>query len=171
MISNKVVVLKSKNLTAQILEMEDERDETREFSRRIVFDFVEQADNTLQRMDESRFALVISPDHLFYWPINCSAAKDLDALSDLGERLKGRSQSLGITKLKNSAKKVQKYGAREELPGDHGDHVIDTEVWLVTCEWEIDRSKTCFNQWERRSWISTENIERNDREDIIALSD
>jgi len=82
----------------QILEMDDDEVE-REFSRSIVYDFFDQAENTFETMDKKL------------------AAKDLDALSNLGHFLKGSSATLGLTKVKDSCEKIQHFGARKDETG------------------------------------------------------
>jgi len=82
----------------QILEMDDSEDD-REFSQSIVFGFFEQAEETFSNMD------------------NALAAKDLDELCRLGHFLKGSSATLGLTKVKDSCEKIQRYGKKENVDG------------------------------------------------------
>ncbi|KAI1646476.1 histidine-phosphotransfer domain, HPT domain-containing protein [Daldinia loculata] len=83
---------------SQILEMDDSEDD-REFSKSIVFGFFEQAEETFEKMD---MAL---------------EARNLDELYRLGHFLKGSSATLGLTKVKDSCEKIQRYGKKENLDG------------------------------------------------------
>ncbi|ORY64101.1 hpt domain-containing protein [Pseudomassariella vexata] len=82
----------------QILEMDDSEDD-REFSKSIVFGFFEQAEETFEKMDEAL------------------KGKNLEELSRLGHFLKGSSATLGLTKVKDSCEKIQRYGKKENEDG------------------------------------------------------
>ncbi|KAJ1338210.1 osomolarity two-component system, phosphorelay intermediate protein YPD1 [Microdochium nivale] len=82
----------------QILEMDDSEDD-RDFSQNIVFDFFEQAQDTFGKMDAAL------------------EAKELGELYLLGHFLKGSSATLGLTKIKDSCEKIQRYGKKENLDG------------------------------------------------------
>ncbi|KAI0137285.1 hpt domain-containing protein [Xylariales sp. AK1849] len=82
----------------QILEMDDSEDD-REFSKSIVFGFFEQAEETFENMDKAL------------------EEKDLEELSRLGHFLKGSSATLGLTKVKDSCEKIQRYGKKENEDG------------------------------------------------------
>ncbi|EMR66538.1 hypothetical protein MGN70_012404 [Eutypa lata] len=82
----------------QILEMDDSEDD-REFSSSIVFGFFEQAEETFSKMDEAL------------------EAKNLEELYRLGHFLKGSSATLGLTKVKDSCEKIQRYGKKENVDG------------------------------------------------------
>ncbi|KAI0406279.1 hpt domain-containing protein [Xylaria palmicola] len=82
----------------QILEMDDS-EEDREFSRSIVFGFFEQAEETFGKMDVAL------------------EARDLDELYRLGHFLKGSSATVGMTKVKDSCEKIQRYGKKENIDG------------------------------------------------------
>ncbi|KAH9908116.1 histidine-phosphotransfer domain, HPT domain-containing protein [Xylariomycetidae sp. FL2044] len=82
----------------QILEMDDSEDD-REFSRSIVVGFFEQAEETFTNMDKAL------------------ESKDLEELSRLGHFLKGSSATLGLTKVKDSCEKIQRYGKKENVDG------------------------------------------------------
>ncbi|KAK9369307.1 signal transduction histidine kinase [Lipomyces kononenkoae] len=86
------------NTFGQILEMDDDEDD-REFSRSIVWNFFEQAENTFTQMDTAL------------------SNRDLDQLSSLGHFLKGSSAALGLTKVKNSCEKIQHLGAKKDETG------------------------------------------------------
>ncbi|KAI0011694.1 histidine-phosphotransfer domain, HPT domain-containing protein [Xylariaceae sp. FL0662B] len=83
---------------SQILEM-DESEDDREFSKSIVFGFFEQAEETFDKMDTAL------------------EAKNLDELYRLGHFLKGSSATLGLTKVKDSCEKIQRYGKKENVDG------------------------------------------------------
>ncbi|KAK9453768.1 signal transduction histidine kinase [Dipodascopsis uninucleata] len=86
------------NTFNQILGMDDDEDD-REFSRSIVWNFFEQAENTFTQMDSAL------------------DRKDLNELSSLGHFLKGSSAALGLTKVKNSCEKIQHLGAKKDETG------------------------------------------------------
>jgi len=84
----------------QILDMDDgEEDDGHEFSRSIVFGFLEQAETTFNKMDQAL------------------EEKDLRQLSELGHYLKGSSATLGFTKVKDECEKIQHWGARKDETG------------------------------------------------------
>ncbi|KAI0806471.1 histidine-phosphotransfer domain, HPT domain-containing protein [Xylaria sp. FL0064] len=83
---------------SQILEMDDSEEE-REFSKSIVYGFFEQAEETFGKMDSAL------------------ASRDLDELYRLGHFLKGSSATVGLTKVKDSCEKIQRYGKRENVDG------------------------------------------------------
>ncbi|KAI0378304.1 histidine-phosphotransfer domain, HPT domain-containing protein [Hypomontagnella monticulosa] len=83
---------------SQILEMDDSEDD-REFSKSIVFGFFEQAEETFEKMDTAL------------------ESQNLDELYRLGHFLKGSSATLGLTKVKDSCEKIQRYGKKENLDG------------------------------------------------------
>ncbi|KAI1188439.1 hpt domain-containing protein [Nemania serpens] len=82
----------------QILEMDDS-EEDREFSKSIVYGFFEQAEETFERMDSAL------------------KARDLEELYRLGHFLKGSSATVGLTKVKDSCEKIQRYGKKENVDG------------------------------------------------------
>ncbi|GAP83827.1 putative hpt domain-containing protein [Rosellinia necatrix] len=82
----------------QILEMDDSEDD-REFSRSIVYGFFEQAEETFEKMDSAL------------------ETRDLDELYRLGHFLKGSSATVGLTKVKDSCEKIQRYGKQENVDG------------------------------------------------------
>jgi len=112
----------------QILEMDDDEVE-REFSRSIVYDFFEQADNTFDTMDKEL------------------EKKDLDALSALGHFLKGSSATLGLTKVKDSCEKIQHFGARKDETGQVDE--TDDKVSLDRLKKTIAKAKTEFEEAEK----------------------
>ncbi|KAI1260788.1 histidine-phosphotransfer domain, HPT domain-containing protein [Xylariaceae sp. FL1019] len=83
---------------SQILEMDDS-EEDRDFSQSIVFGFFEQAEETFEKMDTAL------------------EEKDLEELYRLGHFLKGSSATIGMTKVKDSCEKIQRYGKKENEDG------------------------------------------------------
>jgi len=81
----------------QVLEMDE--DDEHDFSKSIVYDFFDQAENTFGEME---MAL---------------EAKDLPKLSALGHFLKGSSATLGLALVKNSCEKLQHLGAGKDETG------------------------------------------------------
>lgn len=119
-------------ILGQVLEMDeldaDEDDEDavpdHEFSKGIVWNFFEQAEQTFTDMKDAL------------------TAKDLPKLSSLGHFLKGSSAALGISKVKDSCEKMQHYGnmrdeeAGEELSEEAALKKIQDLVALVEEEYE-----------------------------------
>ncbi|MCJ1311644.1 hypothetical protein MMC25_005317 [Agyrium rufum] len=95
----------------QILEMDDEDDDDRDFSRSIVYGFFEQAEATFTKMDSAL------------------EEKDLPTLSSLGHFLKGSSATLGLTQMKDSCEKIQNYGVQKD---DDGDTTISNKETCLT---------------------------------------
>lgn len=81
----------------QILEMDD--DEERDFSRTIVFGFMEQAEQSFKDMEDSL------------------KSKDLNKLSSLGHFLKGSSATLGLVKVQDYCEKIQNLGSGLDKTG------------------------------------------------------
>ncbi|EHY60273.1 Phosphorelay intermediate protein [Exophiala dermatitidis] len=82
----------------QILDMDEE--DAREFSKSIVFGFLEQAEQTFVKMDAAM------------------EEKNLEELSSLGHFLKGSSATLGFTKVKDECEKIQHYGHKKNETGE-----------------------------------------------------
>ncbi|KIJ59457.1 hypothetical protein HYDPIDRAFT_100660, partial [Hydnomerulius pinastri MD-312] len=76
----------------QILDLDD--DDDREFSRGMVKDYLEQAEVTVNNMDES------------------FSKKELAQLSQLGHYLKGSSAALGVVQVQAICEKIQHLGNR-----------------------------------------------------------
>lgn len=83
----------------QILEMDDDEEGGHEFSKSIVFGFLDQAETTLQKMEES------------------IEKKDLPDLSSLGHFLKGSSATLGFNNIRDECEKIQHYGNKKDETG------------------------------------------------------
>ncbi|KAF9918606.1 hypothetical protein BX616_007480 [Lobosporangium transversale] len=81
----------------QLLEMDDEED--REFSKSLVFNYFEQAEQTFEELEEAMSRLGFAD------------------LSRLGHFLKGSSAALGLIKIKSSCERLQHYGNRKEADG------------------------------------------------------
>jgi len=112
---------------SQILEM-DESEDDRDFSKPLVFNFFEQAQETFGKMDEAL------------------AAKNLPELSSLGHFLKGSSATLGFTKVKDSCQVIQQYGNKLKLDGS-GEP--DEEVCLTKVTDALQSAKTDMSTLEK----------------------
>ncbi|RKU44727.1 hypothetical protein DL546_007348 [Coniochaeta pulveracea] len=82
----------------QILEMDDDESD-RDFSKPLVFNFFEQAEETFDKMDKAL------------------SEANLRELSALGHFLKGSSATLGFNKVKDSCQVIQQYGHQQNLDG------------------------------------------------------
>ncbi|KAI1846442.1 hypothetical protein JX265_005034 [Neoarthrinium moseri] len=116
----------------QILEMDDDESD-REFSQSIVQGFFEQAEETFEKMDKAL------------------EEKDLEELSRLGHFLKGSSATLGLTKVKDSCEKIQRYGKKEN---ENGSPLTDEKVCLEkitttleACKKEYHEAETILNKF------------------------
>ncbi|KAH8677382.1 hpt domain-containing protein [Xylariales sp. PMI_506] len=110
----------------QILEMDDSEDD-REFSKSIVYGFFEQAEETFDNMDAAL------------------EEKNLEELSRLGHFLKGSSATLGLTKVKDSCEKIQRYGKKEN---EDGSPENDEEVCLKRITSTLPILKTEYQEAE-----------------------
>ncbi|EXJ81544.1 osomolarity two-component system, phosphorelay intermediate protein YPD1 [Capronia coronata CBS 617.96] len=90
----------------------DEEDE-REFSKSIVFGFLEQAEQTFTKMDAAM------------------KDKNLAELSSLGHFLKGSSATLGFTKVKDECEKIQHYGHKKNETGESDEPDEDKCLRLI----------------------------------------
>lgn len=81
----------------QIMDMDE--DDDRDFSSSIVFGFFEQAENTMDIMDEAL------------------EEKDLDTLASQGHFLKGSSATLGLTIMQEACEKIQHLGHKKDEMG------------------------------------------------------
>lgn len=88
----------------QLLEMDED---DHEFSRSLVWNYFEQAENTFEKMDDALYVLLV----------NRSARKALAELSTLGHFLKGSSAAVGVIKVRNSCEAIQHYGNCHEADG------------------------------------------------------
>lgn len=111
----------------QILEM-DEDDPEREFSQSIVDGFFEQAQETFEKMDTAL------------------EEENLDELSKLGHFLKGSSATLGLTKIKDSCEKIQRYGKMEK---ENGDPLDDEKLCLETITKTLETVKKEYAEAEK----------------------
>lgn len=99
----------------QILEMDDEEDGDHEFSKSIVFGFLEQAESTFKKMDKA-MCVPTSSCRSYCTDMNRDD-ENLTELSSLGHFLKGSSATLGFTKVKDECEKIQNYGAGKDETG------------------------------------------------------
>lgn len=113
----------------QILDMDDEDDGDHEFSKSIVFGFLEQADSTFTKMETSK------------------KAKDLKELSSLGHFLKGSSATLGFTKVKDECEKIQHYGHGKDETGSIDEP--DQEKCLRLIGESITKAKIAYDEVKR----------------------
>ncbi|KAF9975123.1 hypothetical protein BGZ73_001338 [Actinomortierella ambigua] len=81
----------------QLLEMDDEEDH--EFSRTLVWDYFNQAEQSFEDMKDAQ------------------DKQDFPTLSRLGHFLKGSSAALGLTKVKASCERLQYHGNRKDATG------------------------------------------------------
>jgi osomolarity two-component system phosphorelay intermediate protein YPD1 len=86
----------------QILELDDEDDETHEFSWSMVRAYFEQAEKTFRGMDDA------------------VTKKALLSLSESGHFLKGSSAALGLWRVKESCEKIQHRGLLRDEEADNG---------------------------------------------------
>ncbi|KAK6359452.1 hypothetical protein TWF696_000610 [Orbilia brochopaga] len=115
----------------QILEMDDDDDDGREFSSALVMGFFEQAETTFKQMED------------------LLQEKDLQALSSLGHFLKGSSATLGIFKMRDSCEKIQHWGA---LKDEAGENDIDEDEALKKIS---DVMPTLKSEFEAaRKWLN-----------------
>lgn len=112
----------------QILEMDD--DDEHDFSKGIVYDFFQQAEETFDSMEKYL------------------EEKNLDQLSALGHFLKGSSATLGLTKVKNNCEKIQHFGARKDATGTKD--VKDDEQSLRSISKAVDEAKEDFEDAKRK---------------------
>lgn len=99
-----------------------DEEEDRDFSKSIVFGFLEQAETTFGKMEAEMYEFPL-PAHPF--PLHIvpdtpthSKAKNLDELSKLGHFLKGSSATLGFNKVRDECEKIQHYGHKKNETGE-----------------------------------------------------
>lgn len=112
---------------SQILEM-DEDEAEREFSKPLVVNFFEQAQETFEKMDKAL------------------EEKNLSELSSLGHFLKGSSATLGFNKVRDSCQIIQQYGHKQTVDGTDEP---DEEVCLKKIEDAVEAVKVDFADLEK----------------------
>ncbi|KAF2668619.1 histidine-phosphotransfer domain, HPT domain-containing protein, partial [Microthyrium microscopicum] len=112
----------------QILDMDDD-DDDREFSRGIVFDFFDQANQTFAKMDTAL------------------EAEDFNELKELGHFLKGSSATLGLVKVRDSCEKIQHYGDKKDTSGTIDEP--DERLLLSQLDKTIASAKQEFTEVEK----------------------
>ncbi|KAI0472447.1 histidine-phosphotransfer domain, HPT domain-containing protein [Xylaria cf. heliscus] len=112
---------------SQILEMDDSEDD-RDFSKSIVWGFFEQAEETFEKMDSAL------------------KSRDLEELYRLGHFLKGSSATVGLTKVKDSCEKIQRYGKKENVDGTPE---IDEELCLLRIKATLSEVKSEYADAEK----------------------
>jgi len=112
----------------QLLEIDD--DDSRDFSKGLAQQYVEQAASTFDDMDDAL------------------SQKDLDRLSKLGHFLKGSSASIGLVAVSKSCAAMQNYGS---LLDESGTGHIDSTTALSKC---ADLLKTLkVDQEKAKKWL------------------
>ncbi|KIV97592.1 hypothetical protein, variant [Exophiala mesophila] len=106
----------------QILDMDEEDD--RDFSKSIVFGFLEQAEQTFTKMDVAL------------------KERNLPELSSLGHFLKGSSATLGFTKVKDECEKIQHYGHKKNETGEVDEP--DEDKLIRLSRQSIDEAKKAY---------------------------
>ncbi|EPQ27866.1 uncharacterized protein PFL1_04610 [Pseudozyma flocculosa PF-1] len=114
------------DIFSQLLEMDDEED--REFSKSIVWNYFDQAENTFQKMDSAL------------------ASKDLPELSTLGHFLKGSSAAVGVIKVRDSCECMQHYGKRHD---EDGVSDLSEEVAMQKITHTLQEVKVQYKEAER----------------------
>ncbi|BGP58238.1 hypothetical protein JCM8202_002809 [Rhodotorula sphaerocarpa] len=115
----------------QLLEIDD--DDTREFSKGLAFDYIHQADATIE---EIKTALT---------------DKDLATLSARGHFLKGSSAALGFQRVQHSCEALQHFGKRLDAHGE-GPECDDDEA-LKRCR--ILMGRLVREQKDAREWLES----------------
>ncbi|KAK9897691.1 histidine-phosphotransfer domain, HPT domain-containing protein [Cystobasidium minutum MCA 4210] len=120
----------------QLLEIDD--DDSRDFSKGLAQQYVDQATSTFAEMDEAL------------------EQKDLDRLSKLGHFLKGSSSSVGLASVSKLCALMQNYGNEKD---DSGTGSISKEDALVKCrdllpelKVEQGRAKKWLEQFYKETW-------------------
>ncbi|KAK5072998.1 Phosphorelay intermediate protein [Lithohypha guttulata] len=109
----------------QILDMDEGEEEGgHEFSKSIVFGFLDQAETTFVKMDAAK------------------KKGDLPELSSLGHFLKGSSATLGFTKVKEECEKIQHYGQNKDESGVHDED--DDEKCLKLIGQSIEKAQVAY---------------------------
>ncbi|KEF55060.1 osomolarity two-component system, phosphorelay intermediate protein YPD1 [Exophiala aquamarina CBS 119918] len=101
----------------------DEEDD-REFSRSIVFGFLEQAEQTFIKMETAL------------------KEEDLPELASLGHFLKGSSATLGFTLVKDECEKIQHYGHQKNETGELDEP--DKDICLQLSKESITKAKAAY---------------------------
>ncbi|KAF5227320.1 hypothetical protein FANTH_14792 [Fusarium anthophilum] len=114
------------NILEQILEMDDEGSD-REFSKGLIFEFFEQAENTFDEIGRSL------------------EEENLEKLLALGNFLKGSAAALGIYKVRDACGKVQDWAAgRDESGFEHierEESLKKIRVILITLKKDYEEAK------------------------------
>lgn len=132
----------------QVLSMDDEGDETREFSRSLVESFCTQAEETFIKMKSLLYdnSLQIA---LFNIPRDKG---EMYELGRLGHFLKGSSAALGITQLRACCERVQYFGDLKD-PANHEqtvtkDHAsLEIGKLLIKAQEEYMRARQFFHDF------------------------
>lgn len=109
----------------QILDMDDDEDD-RTFTKGLVFGFLEQAEQTFDKMDAA------------------VKSKDLPELSTLGHFLKGSSATLGFSKIRDKCERIQHFGAKKDETGIVD--IKDEAYCLTMIEEALTEAKKALNE-------------------------
>lgn len=129
----------------QILDMDEEDD--RDFSRSIVFGFLEQAETTFVKMET---ALLAAPVLLLTFrtliSFYNSEEENLAELATLGHFLKGSSATLGFNFVKDECEKIQHYGHQKDETGEFDEP--DKDKCLQLSKESIAKAKAAYREIE-----------------------
>lgn len=132
----------------QILDMDEEDD--RDFSKSIVFGFLEQAEQTFIKMETALLAITIHPlipsslHNLISF--SHSQEENLPELASLGHFLKGSSATLGFTLVKDECEKIQHYGNQKNDTGEVDEP--DKDLCLRLSKESIIKAKAAYREIE-----------------------
>ncbi|KAF9208916.1 hypothetical protein BGZ49_007122 [Haplosporangium sp. Z 27] len=117
----------------QLLEMDDEDEQ---FSRSLVLNYFEQAEETFKALNKAMSQL------------------EFPELTRLGHFLKGSSAALGLIKIRESCEKLQHYGNRKDAEGAEtitdGEAEILIRALLDQMRQEYDEAKSCLESFYER---------------------
>ncbi|KAF8981949.1 hypothetical protein BGZ46_002049 [Entomortierella lignicola] len=117
----------------QLLEMDDEDEQ---FSRSLVLNYFEQAEETFKALNKAMSQL------------------EFPELTRLGHFLKGSSAALGLIKIRESCEKLQHYGNRKDAEG--AETITDSEAEILIralldqMRQEYDEAKSCLESFYER---------------------
>lgn len=122
----------------------DEDEDDKEFSRGIVFGFLDQAEQTFDKMDASLYGIPNFSARQAFADAVSSESKDLPELSALGHFLKGSSATLGFVKVKDQCERIQHFGAKKDEAGTTD--IEDEEYCLRMITEALAEAKKTFNE-------------------------
>ncbi|KWU45582.1 histidine-phosphotransfer domain, HPT domain-containing protein [Rhodotorula sp. JG-1b] len=113
----------------QLLEIDD--DDDREFSKSLAYDYIQQADTTIDQIKEAL------------------ETRDLEVLSARGHFLKGSSAALGLRRVQHSCEALQHFGKRLDAHGEGPE--CDDEEALRRCR--ILLGRLVREQKDAKEWL------------------